>query len=65
MGVELHLFSFPELNPHTIMVKVYIRLNDIHRFYQELIERVPIHPNGTFVFESLGKCGSFHCWIVL
>lgn len=54
-GVELHLFSFPELNPATNYGQVYIRLNDIHRFYQELIEKgVPIHPNGALSLKAWG-----------
>jgi hypothetical protein len=55
-AVELHLFSFPQLNPLENATQVYIRVRDIEALYQELRERgVDIHPNGELQLKPWGQ----------
>lgn len=45
-SIEIHFFSFPELDPLTNYGQVYIRTNEIDKLYQLLQEKgVTIHPN--------------------
>ncbi len=51
-GIELHFFLFEQLNTDENYGQVYIRVNDIKTFYNELIaNQVPIHPNGKLEFK--------------
>lgn len=47
-NVELHFFSFKELNPHKSDFMIYLRIdNDIDMYYLKLQDLgVKIHPNG-------------------
>ena len=45
--IQLHFFEFKELNPKENYGQVYIRTNDIDKFYKSLLDNnVTIHPNG-------------------
>jgi hypothetical protein len=45
--IQLHFFEFKELDPKENYGQVYIRTDDIDRFYQSLLDKkIPIHPNG-------------------
>jgi len=45
--IQIHFFEFKALDPKENYGQVYIRTEDIDRFYRELLERkVTIHPNG-------------------
>jgi catechol 2,3-dioxygenase-like lactoylglutathione lyase family enzyme len=44
--VEIHFFSFKELDPSTNYGQVYIRVKDIETLYKKWVDAgVPIHPN--------------------
>jgi catechol 2,3-dioxygenase-like lactoylglutathione lyase family enzyme len=54
--IELHFFSFKELNPLENYGQVYIRVNGIDNFYKELLEKkVKIHPNGNLELKPWGQ----------
>lgn len=54
--VQLHFFSFPNLDPYTNYGQVYIRCSDIDLFYRQLIDQqVPIHPNGKLANKPWGQ----------
>ncbi|WP_296381266.1 VOC family protein [Winogradskyella sp.] len=45
--IELHFFEFKDLNPKENYGQIYIRTDNIDRFYQELLDKkIAIHPNG-------------------
>ena len=55
-GIELHFFEFESLNPNENYGQVYIRVNDIDKLYNQLIEdSVPIHPNGKLEDKPWGQ----------
>ena len=46
-NIEIHFFEFSNLQPDENYGQVYIRINNIDRFYTSLSEKnIPIHPNG-------------------
>jgi catechol 2,3-dioxygenase-like lactoylglutathione lyase family enzyme len=47
-AIQVHFFEFKELEPKENYGQVYIRTDDIDRWYEDLKGRkVPIHPNGS------------------
>lgn len=55
-GVELHFFSFPDLDSKENYSGVYIRTNDIDALYQSLLDRkIAIHPNGALAQKPWGQ----------
>lgn len=54
--IELHFFKFTELNPRENYGQVYIRVAEIDRYYQSLLDNnVPIHPNGKLQMKPWGQ----------
>ena len=54
--IQIHFFEFKELDPQENYGQVYIRTNDIDKFYQTLLDnRVPIHPNGFLEIKPWGQ----------
>jgi hypothetical protein len=54
--VEIHFFSFKDLNHRENYSGVYIRLNHIEEFYQSLLDqKVAIHPNGPLQTKPWGQ----------
>ena len=54
--IEIHFFEFKELNPKENYGQVYIRTNDIHDFYQTLLDdKIKIHPNGKLESKPWGQ----------
>ncbi len=54
--IQIHFFEFKGLNPKENYGQVYIRTNDIERFYQVLIDRkIVIHPNGPLETKPWGQ----------
>ncbi len=46
-NIEIHFFLFNELNPKENDGQVYIRVNEIEKLYQEMLDRkIAIHPHG-------------------
>ena len=46
-GIQIHFFEFKELDPKENYGQVYIRMDDIDKFYQSLLDKkTSIHPNG-------------------
>jgi hypothetical protein len=46
-NIQIHFFEFKELDPKENYGQVYIRTDDIDRFYQSLSDKnISIHPNG-------------------
>ena len=44
-NIQLHFFEFKGLDPKENYGQVYIRTNDIDKFYQSLLDnKIPIHP---------------------
>ncbi len=55
-AIEIHFFSFPELDPLTNYGQVYIRTNDIDNFYQSIQQNgVVIHPNAPLAEKPWGQ----------
>ena len=55
-GLEIHFFTFKELDPKENYGQIYIRTDDIEGLYHSLIERnVPIHPNGSLQIKPWGQ----------
>ena len=55
-NVEIHFFEFKELDTKENYGQVYIRTNDIDRFYQSLLDSyVNIHPNGPLEIKPWGQ----------
>ena len=55
-NIQIHFFLFKNLNPLENYGQVYIRCNDIDRFYQALLEQnVAIHPNGKLQEKPWGQ----------
>ena len=54
--IQLHFFEFKALDPKENYGQVYIRTNNIDRFYQSLLERkTTIHPNGPLETKPWGQ----------
>ncbi len=55
-SIEIHFFEFKELNPKENYGQVYIRTDDIERFYKTLLENnVAIHPAGHLETKPWGQ----------
>ena len=55
-SIEIHFFSFAELDPLTNYGQVYIRTNDIDQLYQTVQEnKVAIHPNAPLAEKPWGQ----------
>jgi catechol 2,3-dioxygenase-like lactoylglutathione lyase family enzyme len=55
-NVQIHFFEFKALDPSENYGQVYIRTKDIHRLYQEFINKqVKIHPNGPLEAKPWGQ----------
>ncbi|WP_366069182.1 VOC family protein [Flavobacterium sp.] len=54
--IELHFFTFKELNPTENYGGVYIRTDDIDKLYQSLLDsKISIHPNGNLDIKPWGQ----------
>ena len=54
--IQIHFFEFKELDPKDNYGQVYIRTNNINRFYQSLLDyKTTIHPNGPLEIKSWGQ----------
>ena len=55
-NIEIHFFEFKELDPKKNYGQVYIRTNDIEKFYQTLLDcKVNIHPNAPLQLKPWGQ----------
>lgn len=55
-SIEIHFFSFAELDPQANYGQVYIRTNDIDQLYQTFQEnKVAIHPNAPLAEKPWGQ----------
>ena len=55
-NIEIHFFEFKELNPKENYGQVYIRIDDIDKFYQSLLDnKTSIHPNGNLQIKPWGQ----------
>ena len=55
-NIEIHFFSFANLNPYENYGQIYIRTDEIDHFYQSLLEKhVSIHPNGHLAAKPWGQ----------
>ena len=53
--IEIHFFLFEELDALHNYGQVYIRVEDIKEYYQQLVDAgVAIHPNGTLTMKPWG-----------
>lgn len=54
--IELHFFAFPTLLPDENYGGVYIRVNDIEKWYESLLhQNIAIHPNGALAEKPWGQ----------
>jgi catechol 2,3-dioxygenase-like lactoylglutathione lyase family enzyme len=54
--IQLHFFEFKTLNPKENYGQVYMRTDNIDRFYQSLLERkTTIHPNSPLETKPWGQ----------
>ncbi|MEZ4855983.1 MAG: VOC family protein [Gelidibacter sp.] len=54
--IQIHFFEFKELNPKENYGQVYIRTDNIDKFYKSLLEKqTEIHPNGKLEIKSWGQ----------
>jgi hypothetical protein len=55
-AIEVHFFKFVGLDPNENYGQVYIRVNDIDKLYEELLNKsVSIHKNGHLQVKSWGQ----------
>lgn len=55
-SIEIHFFHFPDLDPLQNYGQVYIRVQDIKRWYKELQDAgVEIHPNDPLSTKPWGQ----------
>ncbi|MBK6953095.1 MAG: VOC family protein [Crocinitomicaceae bacterium] len=55
-AIQIHFFSFKELNPKENYGQVYIRTNNIDQLYQTLLDnKVFVHPNGQLESKPWGQ----------
>jgi len=54
--IELHFFEFKALNPKENYGQVYIRVSNIGKYYQTVLDnKVRIHPNGQLDLKPWGQ----------
>ncbi|MCW5518774.1 VOC family protein [Aureitalea sp. L0-47] len=54
--IQIHFFEFKDLKPKQNYGQVYIRTNNIDKFYNSLLERqTEIHPNGKLEVKPWGQ----------
>lgn len=54
--IQIHFFEFNELNPAQNYGQVYIRVDNIDSFFQDLVNRgISIHPNGYLQTKPWGQ----------
>lgn len=55
-NIEIHFFEFTELDPKENYGQVYIRTDDIDKFYKSLLDKkTSIHPNGQLQIKPWGQ----------
>ncbi len=55
-GIQIHFFKFAALDPAINYGQVYIRTDDIDRYYQWLLDKkISIHPNGHLMVKPWGQ----------
>lgn len=55
-NIQLHFFEFRELDPNENYGQVYIRTDDIDRYYQTILDnKTRIHPNGQLEVKPWGQ----------
>ncbi|MHA7056263.1 bleomycin resistance protein [Aquimarina sp. M1] len=55
-AIEIHFFEFKALDPKQNYGQVYIRVEDIEKFYQVLLDNnIKIHPNGNLETKPWGQ----------
>jgi catechol 2,3-dioxygenase-like lactoylglutathione lyase family enzyme len=55
-NIEIHFFTFKELDPKENYGGVYIRTDAIDQFYQSLLDsKIRIHPNGNLENKPWGQ----------
>jgi hypothetical protein len=55
-SIQIHFFEFKELDPKENYGQVYIRTDDIEKFYQSLLDKkTRIHPNGQLEIKPWGQ----------
>ena len=54
-NIQIHFFEFKEIDPMENYGQVYIRTDDIDKFYQSLLDKkTSIHPNGHLQIKPWG-----------
>jgi len=55
-SIQIHFFEFKALDPKENYGQVYIRTDNIERFYQSLLDqKIRIHPNGQLSLKPWGQ----------
>lgn len=55
-NIQIHFFDFKDLNPKENFGQVYIRTDDIDKFYRLLLDNnINIHPNGLLALKPWGQ----------
>jgi len=55
-SIQIHFFEFKELDTKENYGQVYIRTDDIDKFYQSLLDKnISIHPNGHLQIKHWGQ----------
>lgn len=55
-SIQIHFFEFQTLDPKENYGQVYIRTDDINKFYQLLLDqKTSIHPNGQLEIKPWGQ----------
>ena len=55
-SIQIHFFEFKELDPKENYGQVYIRTDDIDKFYHQLLDKkISIHPNGHLAIKPWGQ----------
>jgi len=55
-SIQIHFFKFNELDTKENYGQVYIRTDDIDKFYQSLLDKkISIHPNGHLQIKPWGQ----------
>ncbi len=55
-NIEIHFFEFKELDPNENYGQVYIRTDEIEKFYQSLVDsKISIHPAGSLQTKAWGQ----------
>ncbi|MFN8335979.1 MAG: VOC family protein [Cyclobacteriaceae bacterium] len=53
--LELHFFSFPLLEPSKSDFMIYLRVDDIDTLYENVRQKLSIHPNGKLNTKAWGQ----------